>query len=137
MSGDLRSLVGELGPLERRAWDVLQDGQVGFQRCRPNGHAWLPARAECPRCLSPEWDWEEAGGSAELVSWVVYHRAFHPALADWVPYAVAAVELAEGPRMVTALAGVPGEAEPRVGAALRLEVIERGGVKLAQATLLD
>ncbi len=136
MSVDRRGLVGDLSPLEREAWEALQEGQINFQRCRVRGHAWLPARPECPRCLSPDWDWEEARGAAELVSWVVYHRAFHPALADAVPYAVATVELSEGPRMVAALAGVPGEGEPRVGAPLLLEVVERDGLRLVQARLL-
>lgn len=133
MSGDLHELVGDLGPLERDAWEALQqEGRVIFQRCRPHGHAWLPARSECPRCLSPEWEWEEASGNAELVSWVVYHRAFHPALADFVPYAVATVELSEGPRMVAALAD---EGEPKAGAPVHLEAVERGGLKLAIARL--
>lgn len=136
MSGDLQELVGELAPVEREAWNALQDGRIAFQRCRSHGHPWLPARPQCPRCLSPEWEWEEAAGGAALISWVVYHRAFHPALADFVPYAVAAVELSEGPRMVVALDGVPGEAEPRAGAAVELATVERGGVRLALARLL-
>ena len=40
-------------------------------------------------------------GKAKLISWVVFHRAFHPAFEDRLPYNVAVVELAEGPRMIT------------------------------------
>lgn len=135
MSTNLADLLGDLDPLERAHWDALQRGRIEFQRCRPCGCAWLPPRSECPGCLRPEWDWEAASGHGELVSWVVYHRAFHPALSDRVPYAVALVELAEGPRMVTSLEGVPGAASAACGAAVELVVVERGGVKLAQARL--
>lgn len=133
MSADLVQLLGPLGPLERHLWEALQGGRIEFQRCQRCGHAWLPPRAECPACLAGEWRWEEPGGRGELASWVVYHRAFHPALRDLVPYAVAVVALAEGPQMVAALEWPPGAAEPRCGAAIRLGTIERGGVTLACA----
>jgi hypothetical protein len=32
---------------------------------------------------------------------VVYHRVYHPAFAQEVPYAVAVIELDEGPRMIS------------------------------------
>ena len=34
---------------------------------------------ECPRCWSSEWAWEDARGEGRVVSWVVYHTAFHEA----------------------------------------------------------
>jgi len=37
----------------------------------------------------------------------VFHRAYHPAFADDLPYAVACVELAEGPRLMSNIVGVP------------------------------
>jgi len=82
-------------------WDALQAGKLTFQHCRHCGNNWLPARAECPKCLEAEWAWQDASGKAKLISWVVFHRAFHPAFANRLPYNVAIVELAEGPRMIT------------------------------------
>jgi uncharacterized OB-fold protein len=82
-------------------WDALAQGQLTFQRCRRCGHVWLPARSECPRCLECDWAREIASGDARLVSWVVYHHAFHPAFAERLPYTVAVVELAEGPRLIS------------------------------------
>ena len=82
-------------------WDALQAGKLTFQHCRHCGNNWLPARAECPKCLEADWAWQGASGKAKLISWVVFHRAFHPAFADRLPYNVAIVELAEGPRMIT------------------------------------
>jgi uncharacterized protein len=84
-------------------WHSLERGRLRFQRCAVCENNWLPPRTECPRCWSAEWVWEEASGEARVVSWVVYHTAFHEAFKGRLPYNVAVVELAEGPRLVTNL----------------------------------
>lgn len=88
-------------PLTRPFWDGLTEGELRYQGCRDCGNAWLPAREECPNCLSSNVDWQGASGRGRIVSWVVYHTAVHPAFADRVPYNVAVVELDEGPRLIT------------------------------------
>ena len=45
-----------------------------------------------------------------VYSFVIYRRAFHPAYADEIPYAVALVNLAEGVRMVMRVAECPVDA---------------------------
>lgn len=84
-------------------WSALAEGRLTFQRCGLCDNAWLPPRTECPRCWSPEYRWEQAGGAGHVVSWVVYHVAFDKRFQDRLPYNVAVVELAEGPRLVTNL----------------------------------
>lgn len=113
-------------------WDALEQGRLTFQRCRRCGHAWLPARAECPRCLHADWARETAGGEARLVSWVVYHHAFHPAFAGRLPYTVAVVELAEGPRLISNLVGVEDPEALAIDAPLRLRVTEAFGLRIPQ-----
>lgn len=81
-------------------WDALAKGTLMFQSCEC-GHKWLPPRAECPNCLGSQWTWRSASGRATLVSWTVFHVAYHEAFKDRLPYNVAVVELAEGPRMIT------------------------------------
>ena len=88
-------------PLNRSFWEGLDSGELRYQRCRSCDNAWLPAREECPRCLSDEVAWEVSDGRGRIVSWVVYRQAVHPAFADRVPYNVAVVELDEGPRLIT------------------------------------
>ena len=135
MSALLDSLLGELDPIEQSRWEELQEGRIAFQRCQPAGHAWLPPRPRCPRCLTEHWEWETASGEGELVSWVVYHIALHPAFDGLVPYKVALVELAEGPRMVTRLRDALDGAEPWCGAPVTVTAVEFGGVMLAEARL--
>ena len=107
-------------------WDGLAQGALSFQRCDNCGHAWLPARSECPSCLADRWHWEKAAGGAKLISWVVYHTAFHPAFAKRLPYNVAVVELDEGPRLISNVTGVADTKTLKIDQRLRL-VIEIEG----------
>ncbi|WP_370283340.1 Zn-ribbon domain-containing OB-fold protein [Pseudooceanicola sp.] len=106
-------------------WAALDEGALRFQRCRACGAAQLPAREECTTCLSPELGWETARGGARLISWVVYHRPYHEAFADRVPYNVAVVELQEGPRLISNILA-PNESL-RIEMPLRLELGESFG----------
>jgi len=90
-------------PLTEPYWTALERNELVFQRCQQCRHAWLPPRAECPECLSADWGWEASCGKGRLVSWVVYHRAFHDWFRDQVPYNVAIVELNEGPRLISSV----------------------------------
>jgi len=49
--------------------------------------------------------WEEASGGATLYTWSVVHRNDLPPFGDRVPYVAAAVDLDEGPRMLTNVVG--------------------------------
>ena len=86
---------------------ALEERRLTFQRCNSCSGAWLPPREECPHCWSTDWAWQEASGQATVISYVTYHTAFDKRFADRLPYNVAVVELAEGPRMVTNLTDMP------------------------------
>jgi uncharacterized OB-fold protein len=113
-------------------WRSLEEGRLRFQRCAQCAQAWLPPRAECPRCLAGEPLWEDAEGTASLVSWVTYRRALHPAFEARLPYVVALVELDEGPRLMTNLVGLPAGATPAAGMRLRLRIEHEDGLTLAR-----
>ena len=86
--------------LSRPYWDALREGHLVIQRCGC-GHAWLPARRECPSCLRDGARWEDCSGRGSVLSWVVYHTAYHPAFESRLPYHVALIELDEGPRLLS------------------------------------
>ncbi len=111
-------------------WDALLDGRHVFQRCAGCSHAWLPPRHECPSCLSADWTWETASGDARLISWVVFHTAFHPAFKDRLPYTVAVVELAEGPRLISNIVGADDPEALRIEMPLRLTIEREGAFAL-------
>jgi uncharacterized OB-fold protein len=57
-------------------------------------------------------------GNATVYSYTVARRPTHPAFADRVPYVIAIVELAEGPRMTTNLVGCAAD-DVRIGMSVR------------------
>jgi uncharacterized OB-fold protein len=122
----------DVNDLSRPYWDALREGHLVFQRCGC-GHAWLPARRHCPACLRSEPQWERASGRGTLVSWVVYHTAYHPAFESRLPYNVGLVQLAEGPRLLTNIVA-PNEALA-ADAAVELKVEWEGDVALARFRL--
>lgn len=130
MSANLKDLV-VITEQNAPFWEAIDRNQLTFQRCEACGHRWLPARRECPSCLSDKVRWQEACGAARLVSWVVYHSALHPAFEHRVPYNVAVVELKEGPRMISNVVGCPPDAL-RIDQTLRFVVREQDGVRIPQ-----
>jgi uncharacterized OB-fold protein len=59
-------------------------------------------------------------GLGKVFSFVTYHRVYHPAFANDVPYVVALVELDEGPRLLTNIVGVPPD---KVACDMRVRVV--------------
>ena len=120
-------------PLSQPYWDALTAGRLTFQRCRNCDHAWLPPRAECPECLAAEWNWVQASGKGRVISWVIYHHAYHQAFKERLPYNVALVELDEGPRLITNI--VNPEAGMKAERAVKVKIENEHGVALARFAL--
>lgn len=72
-----------------------------LMRCNHCGHVRLPHSFVCPVCHDVSYDWIEACGKGTIYSYVTFRRAFHPAVADALPYVVAQVRLQEGPLYLT------------------------------------
>lgn len=117
--------------LTREFWDGLSAGELRFQRCQECGNAWLPPREECPSCWSDQWAYEASSGRGTLISWIVYHKAYHPYFQDKLPYNVCVVELEEGPRMLTNLL-TDDPASLEIDQPVELEIQEEAGVALAR-----
>lgn len=111
---------------------AMEQGRLIFQRCSRCAHAWLPPRSECPRCLHDGFDWEQAQGDGLVVSWVVYRRAYHPSVSERVPYNVALVELAEGPRLLSNIVGLAAPEDVTDGMAVSAVFEREGGVPLVR-----
>ncbi len=123
----------EVTPLTEPYWSGLAAGELRFQHCRDCGNAWLPARDECPRCLSSSHDWQVASGAGRIISWVVYRQAVHEAFVERIPYNVAIVELDEGPRLITNVDA--REEELAIELPVRLRIDEDDGLHLPRFTL--
>src|SRR3954469_5179726 len=75
-------------------WDAAAKGKLLVRKCTSCGQLHHYPRTICPFCFSDKTEWVEASGKGTIYSYSVMRRA--P-----VPYAMAYVTLAEGPRMVT------------------------------------
>ena len=86
-------------------WQGCKDGKLTLPRCGDCNQFHYYPRAVCPHCWSRNLAWEELSGKGKLYSYVISHRPA-PGFQEETPYAIAVVELDEGPRMMTNLTGV-------------------------------
>lgn len=93
----------------RPYWEATKRHELFLQKCRDCGHYRHPPGETCPSCLSAELDWVKVNGRGTVYTWTVFHQVYHPAFEKDVPYAVVAVELEEGPRLLANLVDCPVE----------------------------
>jgi uncharacterized protein len=128
MTDGARKLVPRPSPETQPFWDGCAAGELRMQRCRGCDELYFPPRPACPRCLSDDVTWETLSGKGTLHTYLINHRAapgFEP------PYAIAVVQLDEGPRMMSNIVGVEQTPEA-LTLDMELEVTfeERGDVML-------
>ncbi|MEZ5549670.1 MAG: OB-fold domain-containing protein [Pseudomonadales bacterium] len=90
-------------PETEHFWEGARLGELRMQRCTACTEVYFPPRPFCPACASRAVEVFKATGRATLHSYVINHRD-HPAFDG--PYAIAVVELEEGPRMMTNIINV-------------------------------
>jgi uncharacterized OB-fold protein len=100
-------------------WDGTRERALLLPRCRSCGERFWYPRPSCPRCLSPDLDWEPAGGGGTVHALSVMHRPANPLMSERVPYAVVLVDLDEDVRLMSNLVGVD-PADAHVGMRVRL-----------------
>src|SRR5207302_5366614 len=91
-------------PTSRPFWEAARKHELKLQRCGACRKFVYYPRPRCPHCFSDQLSWETVSGLGTLYSYTIVHRASNRAFADG-PYVLAIVELAEGPRMTTNIAG--------------------------------
>lgn len=101
-------------PDNRPFWEAARRHELRLQRCGECGRFWYPPGPVCPDCLAEHFEWSQVSGRGIISSWVVFHKAYFPAFAAEIPYAVVQVELEEGPRLISSLVGISRE-EIRIG----------------------
>src|ERR1700686_4860152 len=92
-------------------WDGTNAGELRLQRCDSCGKTYFPPRPFCPVCASREVSVFRASGKGRLYSYVIQHR---PVPGFTPPYAIAVVELDEGPRMMSNIVDCPQTPEALV-----------------------
>ena len=91
-------------PETQHFWDGTKAGELRLQRCDACAKVYFPPRPFCPGCASRAVTVFPASGKGTLYSYVIHHRkvpGFTP------PYAIAVVQLDEGPRMMSNIVDCP------------------------------
>lgn len=113
-SGEYAKPLPTIDDGNRPFWQGCAAGELRLQRCTACTHLRYPINAVCPRCLAAEHVWEAVSGRGNVYSTIVFHQVYNEAFRGDVPYNVAMIALAEGPRMISNVTGVPADAV-RVG----------------------
>ncbi len=85
-------------PESQHYWDGARAGELRLQRCNACDKAFFPPRKHCPECGARDVAVFKASGRGTLYSYVINHLpspGFEP------PFAIAVVELEEGPRLMS------------------------------------
>jgi uncharacterized OB-fold protein len=100
-------LPNTASPLAAPFWQAAREHRFVMQRCAGCGALRWPPKPICPTCLraGAAEDWTEIADTGEIWSFAVYHRAFHPSLADRLPYNVAYIKLDAGPMFISNVMG--------------------------------
>jgi uncharacterized OB-fold protein len=112
---DLPTIEDESRPF----WDAAREGKFLIRRCDDCGTVHHYPRPFCPSCWSENVSWVEASGRATLYTYSTVFMNDLPPFNERIPYVAAAVDLEEGPRVMTNVIDCD-PAELRVGMALKV-----------------
>lgn len=122
--------IPQPSPETKPFWDGCASGVLTLQRCRSCEAFYFPPRPFCPTCLSTDVEWKPVSGRATLHTYVINHRPA-PGFEQDAPYAIAVVQLDEGPRMMSNIVGIENTPENLVlDMALQVTFEDRGDMKL-------
>jgi len=99
--------------------DHLKDGYLMGSKCKNCGFETYPPRANCPKCLSPDFEYHEISGQGTLLTYTQIAAA-PTGFQDIGAYRVGLVDLKEGGRAVAWIGETIGEDEVKIGMELQL-----------------
>ncbi|MFS0780165.1 Zn-ribbon domain-containing OB-fold protein [Bacillus sp. 1P06AnD] len=85
--------IPEIHPEHEEYWRAASEGRLLIKLCTSCEEYHYFPRVLCPFCMSHRTEWKESKGTGSIYTYSVMRRG--------VPYAIAFVELDEGPRMMT------------------------------------
>ena len=78
-------------------YEYCRRHELRLPQCAACGAFRFPPAATCPECTATGHEWRLVSGRGTVFTWIVMTRAYHPAFEP--PYAVAIIQLEEGPRL--------------------------------------
>lgn len=87
-------------------WQATANKEFRYQQCANCGTIMWHPRAHCTGCVDGDLRWKVSAGKGTIYSFSVVRLSYHPFFRTKVPYAVAYVDLDEGPRFLTNVTGI-------------------------------
>jgi len=109
--------------------DSLAERKIRGSKCAECGLLHLPPRPVCPECGGSEMTWKDVSGDGVLRAFTVVQVPLSTMMGR-SPYAVAVVELDDGPRISGLVLNVDEGATLSIGARVIAEFV-KGGEKTA------
>ncbi|MFG5778184.1 Zn-ribbon domain-containing OB-fold protein [Comamonas sp. J-3] len=81
-------------------WQAAQQEKLLLQHCQQCQNWQFFPRAFCCHCGSEDLSWQASAGKGKIYTFTINRRATHAFFKERLPYAVAMVELEEGPCMM-------------------------------------
>ncbi len=102
-------------------WAATKDHELKFQTCDDCNEVVFHPRRHCTGCLGSNLSWSTSKGEATLYTYSIIRQSYHPFFKERVPFAVAWVDLDEGPRLLTNITGVEDPTSLVIGQRLVVE----------------
>lgn len=102
--------------------DHLKNGHLKGSRCRKCGYRSFPPRADCPECLSGDFEFADVSGRGTLFTFTRIAAA-PSGFEDLAPYTIGVVDLEEGGRCLAWFGSSVRDEEIRIG--MPLQVVPR------------
>ena len=106
MADAKRPLPNPREPDTAAFWAATRDRKLTYQTCDDCAAVVFYPRRHCPSCGGRALTTSEATGGGTVYSYSVVRQSYHPFFRDLVPYAVAWIDLDEGPRLMSNVIGV-------------------------------
>lgn len=117
-------------------WTACNEGRLMLQHCLACDKPFYYPRTGCPRCGGTELEWRQMKGTGRIYSFSHVHVALggYKSWETEVPFTLVQIELDEGPRMLSRLAGKADESV-KIGDRVAVAFTEREGAKLPYFSL--
>lgn len=90
----------------REFWLATKNRELKYQKCDDCGTVVFYPRRHCTGCTGGNLSWYVASGKGTVYTYSVVRQSYHPFFRNLIPYAVAWIDLDEGPRILSNVVGV-------------------------------
>lgn len=90
----------------RDFWLATKDKKFTYQKCDDCGAVIFYPKSHCTGCTGTNLSWQTSSGKGTVYSYSVVRQSYHPFFRNKTPYAVAWIDMEEGPRILSNVVGV-------------------------------